>query len=158
MIFQGCNSSGAFKMSDSGLDESGPKSTDQDFVDSKRNIELLVVMEVSKLQTSPFSLLKLTLWVCLTFAVGSFQHIWEAEAFTLNFFLSKEILICLHYISSVNSVSRPQQVCPILGSSDNRGFFAFFISSSTHEAHTDLHLLLSLKNIAIPLVLPDPTH
>lgn len=52
-------------MSDWGLDESGLNLTDQDIVDCSGNMELLIVMEVSKFQASPFDALKSSLCIFL---------------------------------------------------------------------------------------------
>lgn len=94
------------------------------------------------------------IWVCLKFAVGNFQHIWEGEAFTLTFLVLKDSLIWLYNARPINSVSRVQQICPISGFSEALVSFAFVISSSD-EVHTDLYLLLSMKKIPLPFVLFD---
>lgn len=76
-----------------------------------------------------------------------------------SFLLSEENLIWLYFANSINSVSKVQQVCPILGFPAALFSFSFFICSSPHQVHRDLHLLFSsLKKIPMLLFLLDHAH
>lgn len=156
-------------MSDWGLDESGLNLADQDIVDCSGNMELRVMMEVSKFQTSHFDPLKSNLcnflhrglnadikdtflWHSIKFTEGLMTfypsviqatcqlrklHMnlpeicsWKISAYLrrwdiCTFLLSEENLIWLYFANSINSVSRAQQVCPILAFPAALFFFYF---------------------------------
>jgi len=72
-------------MSDWGFDESGLNLIDHNFVDCNGSTELLVLLEVSQLQTPPFSLLKITLCIFFTGEINADiteLFLWHSREFT----------------------------------------------------------------------------